>query len=84
MFNKRLLSKVNSTDQAKALVLTSINECHGIDCHIHKQVCSCSCSMFVYPSIIDRKTNDDRYYVYSPYCLDVESLIHTIAKQGGD
>lgn len=76
MFNRKLVLQDNSYE--KALSAKETNTQHGIQddvlCHLKAQYCSSLCSMFVGSNILDRKTPDNRYFVYSPYCALSEEI----------
>lgn len=74
MFNRKVILQTNDSVLAKVHLanVTKIGIQDTVMCHMKLQYCSSLCSMFVLGEIIDRKTPDDRYFVYSPYCLLVE------------
>lgn len=74
MFNSKLILKTNNRELAY-MHLQSVTHAGiqpAVMCHLKSLLCTSLCSMFVTGDVIDRKTSDDRYYVYSPYCIAVE------------
>lgn len=74
MFNSKVSLQTNDSDIARANLATLTK--HGVQddvrCHLKAQYCSSLCSMFVPGYVLDRKTPEDRYFIYTPYCLLVE------------
>lgn len=82
MFNRFLFSKTDTLKET-GTILFNAGEAHKhICCHRLDSPCSPLCSMYVPASVLDRKTSEDRYYIYTSYCLEVENVCLNIKKQG--
>lgn len=82
MFNRKVSMQTNNEAIASAHLasLTKVGIQDDVMCHMKCQYCNNQCAMFVPGTILDRRTSNDRYFVFSPYCLLVEVAYVSINK----
>ena len=81
MFNRMLFSKDNDSVSAAKKQYDANLTYKGFICHRTNTRCNELCSMLIPAERIDRKTPEDRHYIYTSYCAEVENVCLNIKKQ---